>query len=197
MRFIGRLIGLAWLGLIVTAVVGAIAAVSAKRRLVTVDQPDADQISLGAVFEPLSFRSTASAFRGGSIECWYGGGVVDLRGATLDPAGAHLEVKVVFGGGQLVVPEDWNVTTGVVGIGGIGDARPRIERRPDAPSLTVSGTVLFGGFGIVSQVSEKEMRGLEQAMAKLAERRGHIAATTGGNGTQPVDPSRPEVVPAV
>lgn len=194
MRFMGRLIGLAWLGLIVTAIIGAIAAVSAKRRLVTVDEPDADQVSLGAVFEPLSFRSTASAFRGGSIECWYGGGVVDLREATLDPAGAHLEVKVVFGGGQLVVPEDWNVTSGVIGIGGIGDARPKIERRPDAPSLTISGTVLFGGFGIVSQVSEKEMRGLEQAMAKLAERKQHLAATTGGDGTRPVEASGPEVV---
>jgi hypothetical protein len=194
MRFIGRLIGLAWLGLIVTAIIGAIAAVSAKRRMVIVDEPEANQISLGAAFEPLSFRSTATAFRGGSIECWYGGGVIDLREATLDPAGAHLEIKVVFGGGQLVVPEDWNVTTGVIGIGGIGDARPKVVRRADAPSLTISGTVLFGGFGIASQVSEKEMRGLEQAMARFAERKQHAAATAGATRTEPVEATGPEVV---
>jgi hypothetical protein len=49
------------------------------------------------------FHSTATAFRGGTLDCWYGGGIVDLRDATLDPAGAHLEVKAVFGGAQILV----------------------------------------------------------------------------------------------
>ena len=191
MRIIGRLIGLAWLGLVVTAIVGAIAAAATKRRMVTVDDPDANEIKLAAVFEPMSFRSVATAFRGGSIECWYGGGVVDLREATIDPAGAHLDIKAIFGGGQLVVPEGWNVTINTVGIGGFGDGRPKVERPVDAPTLTIDGTVVFGGFGIVSQVSDTEMRGLEQAVAKMAERRQRAGSTVDA----PVESAEPAGTP--
>ena len=62
------------------------------------------RVRLVAIFSPVAFHSTASAFRGGTLDCWYGGGIVDLRDATLDPAGARLEVKAVFGGAQIVVP---------------------------------------------------------------------------------------------
>ena len=53
-----------------------------------------------------------------------GGGEIDLRGATLDPAGARLTVQVLLGGGQLIVPDDWHVDLQVTSIlGGVGDAR--------------------------------------------------------------------------
>ena len=87
-----------------------------------------------AIFEPIAFESHATRFRGGQVELWYGGGIIDLRNATLDPAGATLRVRTVFGGSQLLVPEDWQVTTRVVGIGGAGDGRPRIDRAPE-PAL--------------------------------------------------------------
>ena len=168
MRIIGRLLALLWLGLIATAIAGTIAARAAKRRIVPLDAPDADEIRLATIFEPMSFRSTAGAFRGGTIECWYGGGVVDLRRATLDPGGAHLDVKAVFGGGQIVVPESWRVTTKVLGIGGIGDARSQAERPADAPHLTIEGTAIFGGFGITSEISDKEARELDKAVERAA-----------------------------
>ncbi len=170
MRVIGRLIALLWLGLIATAIAGTIAARAAKRRIVPLDAPDADEIRLAAIFEPMSFRSMAGAFRGGTIECWYGGGAIDLRQATLDPGGAHLKVKAVFGGGQIVVPDSWRVTTKVLGIGGIGDARAHAVRPDDAPHLTVEGTAIFGGFGIVSDISDKEARELDKAVERAAHR---------------------------
>ena len=77
----------------------------------------------------------------------FGGGEVDLRDATLDPAGATLHVSTLFGGGSLVVPEGWNVETSLSGIGGVGDMRPKVERSPDAPTLRVEGTNWFGGWG--------------------------------------------------
>ena len=73
---------------------------------------------IAAIFEPLSFKSTASAFRGGTVELWYGGGIIDLRGATLAPEGAVITVKAIFGGCQIVVPASWNVVTHVRGVGG-------------------------------------------------------------------------------
>ena len=126
-----------------------------KRRDVVPQEPDADEVDLVASFGPLDYRSTSSAFRGGRVETWFGGGVVDLRQATLDPMGATIEVNALFGGGNLVVPEDWNVETRVAGIGGIGDGRPQRERSSDAPTLRVEGIALFGGWGITSEPADE------------------------------------------
>jgi hypothetical protein len=154
MRVIGRLIALS-IGLLVAAAgAGAVAARAAKERIVRHDDPAADEVAVVAIFEPLAFTSTATGFRGGTLDCWYGGGIFDLREATLDPAGATLRVRAVFGGGQIVVPDGWVVETRVSGLGGIGDARPAIDRAIDAPRLLIEGGVLFGGFGVSSSVPE-------------------------------------------
>ena len=168
MRVIGRLIALFVGGLMVTAILGTIAARAAKRRIVPLDDPDADEVRLAAFFGPIAFRSTARHFRGGTIDCWDGGGVVDLREADLDPAGARLQVRAVFGGSQILVPETWQVTSKVIGIGGLGDARPRVDRDADAPQLSIEGIAVFGGFGVVSNLSMAESRGLEEAIARMA-----------------------------
>lgn len=185
MRVIGRLLALFGIGVVASAVVGAVAAYRAKRDFVPVDDPESDEIKLAAIFEPMSFKSKATAFRGGEVECRFGGGVIDLREATLDPAGAHLKVTAMFGGGQILVPDSWRVTTRVLGIGGAGDARPRIEREEGAPHLTIEGTAIFGGFGVASEMPEAAVQGLEDAVAKAAARREHKSAV------------EPEVVAAV
>lgn len=174
MGIIRRLFMLFWTGLVLAMVAGAIGALIARRRDVPVPATDADEIELRAIFEPLHFQSRATGFRGGSIECWYGGGVIDLRDAVLDPAGARLDVRAVFGGGQIIVPESWNVTAAVKGIGGVGDTRPSVARPIDAPQLTIEGLVLFGGYAVMSEVPEDELRGLDEQIRRWA-RRGHTA----------------------
>lgn len=174
MRIIRRLFALFWTGLVLAMVAGAIGALLARRREVPVSAADADEIALRAIFEPLHFQSRATAFRGGTIECWYGGGVIDLRDAVVGPAGARLDVRAVFGGGQIIVPESWNVVSDVKGIGGVGDTRPRVDRAADAPHLTVGGVVLFGGYAIMSEVPEDELRGLDEQIRRWA-RRSHAA----------------------
>ena len=127
-----------------------------KRRDVVAPDPAADEVDLVASFGPLEFHSESGAFRGGSVTTMFGGGEVDLRDATLDPAGATLQIKTLFGGGNLVVPESWNVETKLVGIGGVGDGRPKIERPADAPTLRLEGTTVFGGWGITSTPNNEE-----------------------------------------
>jgi hypothetical protein len=158
MRFISRLFAALLSGLMVASLAGTVAAFAAKRRIVPHDDPDADEVTVAAIFEPLTFRSRARSFRGGTLDCWYGGGVVDLREATLDPAGATLRVRAIFGGGQILVPETWRVKARVLGIGGLGDARPPVERPDDAPLLTIEGLAVFGGFGVMSELPEQQAR---------------------------------------
>lgn len=162
MRLLTTLVRVA-LGAMMVASIGAvIAAIDAKRRIVPRHDHEADEVALVAIFRPLAFRSTARAFRGGTIDCWYGGGVIDLREAKLAPEGAHLRVKAVFGGAQLIVPDSWEISSSVRGIGGLGDARPKTARPIGAPRLTIDGFALFGGFGVASELAPDQVRWLEE-----------------------------------
>ena len=151
LRAIGVLL-VAWF----TFMIGAAIYAAVKRRDVLPPDPAADEVDLVASFGPLEFHSESGAFRGGTVTTMFGGGEVDLRDATLDPAGATLQIKTLFGGGNLVVPESWNVETKLVGIGGVGDGRPKIDRPADAPTLRLEGTNVFGGWGITSTPNNEE-----------------------------------------
>ena len=155
MKAIGRVLGLALLAWFGTMAAAAAMALQRKQeRSVTPPDEGADEIDLVAIFESVEFKSHASAFRGGTVEYRFGGGSIDLRGATLHPEGATLRTTAIFGGGQVLVPNDWVVETHVTGVGGVGDARPSARsgepRRDGAPILTIEGTVVFGGFGGMS-----------------------------------------------
>jgi len=165
MKLIGRLIGLLFTASIVAAIASLIAALGMKQRLPRLVDPDADEVHLVAVFEPIAFSSRATAFRGGTLDTWYGGGVVDLRDAVLGSTGAVLRVRTVFGGAQLVVPETWRVSIEMTSIfGGVGDTRSIDDLPADAPHLTIEGVALFGGIGITSSISESQMAELRQAV---------------------------------
>jgi hypothetical protein len=138
-------------------VIGAVVYAKLMARDATTPEPDADEIDLVVTFGPLDFRSEASAFRGGSVTTWFGGGTLDLRGATLDPAGATLRVNALFGGGNLIVPDDWRVEPHLVGIGGAGDSRPDGNPPEGAPTLRLEGTAIFGGWGITAEAPGEEL----------------------------------------
>lgn len=155
---------IAWVAGLITALIGA---VRAKRDAPPLPDPSADEVDIRAILEPLDFRSTSQQFRGGSLTCWFGGGVLDLRAARLDPAGAHLRLRAVYGGAQIAVPAEWDVELRVIGLmGGAGDARPKQERPADAPLLTIEGLAIVGGIGVTSEVPEG-MRGRQPTMHEV------------------------------
>jgi hypothetical protein len=145
-----RIIGLGIVGMGAGMVAAAATAMNVKRSLVPTTDPSADEIVAVAIFEPLEFRSTSRNFRGGRLECWYGGGVLDLRDATLAPEGATLQVRAVFGGGQILVPADWKVVSTVRGMGGLQDIREAKGFAADAPELVIEGVLIAAGFAVSS-----------------------------------------------
>jgi hypothetical protein len=185
---IGRVIALLWAGFMLAMAGAAVAALRMKQRIVPNASVEANEVQLVAIFEPIAFESRSMAFRGGRADLWYGGGIIDLRKAILDPAGARLEVRAVFGGCQLLVPDSWQVTTQVRGIGGAGDGRPRIDRPADAPRLTVEGIVFFGGVGIASDIPEEAARSVREAVAKRAPQQ------TTGPGVPVMEPEPEPVI---
>jgi hypothetical protein len=161
-RAVAGIIGLLVAAMVATQAVGVAYALRRKRDIGEPPDPASDEIELTCIFDALQFASTAPAFRGGSLTCLFGGGVLDLRGATLAPGGATLRVEAFSGGAQILVPEDWPVETKVIGVGGAGDARPKVDRPTDAPVLRIEGRVLFGGFGIASEAPEAPRIGQPQ-----------------------------------
>jgi predicted membrane protein len=163
----GRLIRWTFGGLIVAMGSLLAGAAVAKRRLPSVGTEESNEVALTAILEPIEFESHATAFKGGSLLTWFGGGDVDLRGVRLDPAGATLNVRTLFGGGRLIVPETWNVDLRLRAVfGGSADIRPAFERAPDAPTLVVEGIALFGGFAVMSskpEIEDADLDALDEA----------------------------------
>lgn len=149
----GRLIRVVVVGFIATITASTIGAFIAKSRITSRGGPEDDEVALATVMDEIRFKSTAKAFRGGTALLWMGGGDIDLRGAILDPEGATLRLTTIMGGGRLIVPSTWHVTTNLIAImGGIGDARGVDDDAlpADAPHLELSGLLFMGGFGLVT-----------------------------------------------
>ena len=150
-RIFGGLVGLLFTAMLVIQTVGVAFALQRKREVTLAPDPASDDVALTSIFGPLDFTSTAQAFRGGTLTCLYGGGILDLRGAVLAPGGATLRIQAFNGGGQILIPASWRLDTKVIGLGGVADSRPRIDRPADAPTLLIQGWAMFGGFGIASE----------------------------------------------
>ena len=133
------------------SVASALAALVMRPRLSGETDPTDNEVDLAAVYGSLVFRSEAAAFRGGRVVCWYSGVDVDLRGATLDSAGAALDVWTLYGGTRIRVPEAWSVDShGIAVFGGAGSTATPPDAGGDAPVLRVRHRTLFGGFGVVA-----------------------------------------------
>jgi hypothetical protein len=156
MRTLRSLLGLL-AGLVVMAgVASAVIAAIAKRHLVSRGAEDDDQVDLVVIFDGLEFTSRARAFRSGSILTWYGGATIDLTDARLDPAGAVLEARTVFGGLQLIVPPAWPVDLQVVGFAaGVADTRDPGAIDPSGPRLLLTGWAMAGGVAVIKGGAER------------------------------------------
>jgi hypothetical protein len=150
-RGFGRLARFLFGAMFVVQTVGVAFALRRKRAVSKMPDPTSNDLTLTSIFGQLEFTSTAQAFRGGTLTCLYGGGILDLRGAVLAPGGATLRIQAFNGGGQILIPASWRLETKIIGVGGVVDARPRIDRPAEAPTLSIHGWAMFGGFGIASE----------------------------------------------
>jgi hypothetical protein len=158
LRFLARLLGLVIGVSIVAGIVSALAALNFKKKAPQRPEPGADEIDFAAVMEGAEFVSSAPAFRGGRVICWYAGVDLDLREATLDAAGAELDVRTIFGGTRIVVAPGTPVrVSGPAIFGGAMNSTGAPEASADAPGLVVSGLTLFGGLQVIASERGEEI----------------------------------------
>jgi hypothetical protein len=143
-----RAIGLALLGF--WAGFMAAAAIM-KRVLRSRGNADSDEVALVAIFDGIDLKSSASAFRGGSMLAWFGGISVDLRAAQVSSDGAHLDLHALNGGIAITVPEGWRVRSTMRAVAGGVDARAPEPEAAEPPTLTLDGFALFGGVAVTAK----------------------------------------------
>jgi hypothetical protein len=148
-----RAIGLALLGF--WAGFMAAAAIM-KRVLRSRGNADSDEVALVAIFDGIDLKSSASAFRGGSMLAWFGGISVDLRAAQVSSDGAHLDLHALNGGIAITVPEGWRVRSTMRAVAGGVDARAPEPEAAEPPTLTLDGFAVFGGVAVTAKPASDE-----------------------------------------
>ena len=110
-------------------------------------QRSGDRLNHVAVFNSMS-EVVAGSFNGLQVTTLFGGADYDLRGANVDRPPAVIDVTCMFGGVELRVPGDWSIHNDVLALfGGVDDKRGDTSADGDA-SVSIQGTVLFGGLTI-------------------------------------------------
>jgi len=114
--------------------------------------PDTGYIHEESVFTGTRHKFFYQTFRGGYINCVFGSVDLDLSQATLGEGTTELELNIVFGGVNLIVPSDWKllVRTNSV-VGNFTDKRMIIKESSDpSKMLIIKGSIVFGGGEIKS-----------------------------------------------
>ena len=88
-------------------------------------------------------------FRGGDIMALFGGIDLDLRRAKVSPDECTLNLTALFGGVEVIVPQDWQVSiSGTPILGAIENKTTWTGEEKDGKKVTCRCTVAFGGIEI-------------------------------------------------
>ena len=114
---------------------------------------DHDEPSLGGnklhetnVFTGTRRVITDQDFRGGKVDCVFGGITLDLRGADIAEDKAVLHISAVYGGAEVLIPPHWDLDVrGGAFFGGYSDQTVHPPRTPETKRLIAKGGAVFGG----------------------------------------------------
>jgi hypothetical protein len=108
-----------------------------------------------AIFGGSKRRPAGTDFKGGEMTAIFGGFELDLRNASpLDPQ-CRVDVFILFGGGEIRVPQGWTVIMKATTIAGALEDKTlhlpveALETAP-RPVLVLTGLALFGGLTVTN-----------------------------------------------
>jgi len=88
-------------------------------------------------------------FRGGDIMALFGGVELDLRQVKVAPDGCEMSLTALFGGVEVIVPQDWQVSiSGTPILGAIENKTTWTGEEKEGKKLTCRCTIAFGGIEI-------------------------------------------------
>jgi Domain of unknown function (DUF1707)/Cell wall-active antibiotics response 4TMS YvqF len=102
-----------------------------------------------AVFSGLARRGQWVVPTHYQVKTVFGGAELDLREARLESREVTIEVKAVFGGVDIIVPDDViAVVDGTAVFGGFDDKVSTSQPAPGAPVVRIGGKAVFGGVSV-------------------------------------------------
>ena len=125
---------LSWNTLWPLVLIGAGLLMLVQRFSLNVAWPSGGQASPEWLHEAAIFsggkRRVKGNFKGGRLECIFGGFEIDMRQAAMLAEAAELEINAIFGGAEIKVPESWEVVMRGTGIfGGFSDETAHPDQR--------------------------------------------------------------------
>lgn len=145
---LGNLIAPLWL--IGIGVLIVLHALNKQRRVPPCLKDSEDFLKGMAIFSAFKHRHPHSSFKGGELTALFGGVELDLRDATMAESYSRLDCFIMFGGGEIRVPDGWDVRVKVTAMfGGVNNKSIPLPRDSECrPILDITGMVLFGGIEI-------------------------------------------------
>jgi predicted membrane protein len=119
-----------------------------ERQMAQVNIDDMDVLNDNHIFGGGEYYVHSSNFKGGKIQAIFGGGKYDLSKSKLAEGIQVLDVNMIFGGIELIVPADWQVKNQVDSILGGFSIKNDGFHRPDSEfsgQLIIKGSAIFGG----------------------------------------------------
>ncbi len=110
-----------------------------------------DVVNISATFGSVERNIFSKNFRGGSISSAFGGAQVNFAQADFQGT-AVVDVSVMFGGVDIIIPANWNLKNEIsVIFGGIEDRRTvSANVQESGKMLILKGNIMFGGVEIKS-----------------------------------------------
>lgn len=111
-----------------------------------------DYININSMFGNIERSVFSKDFKGGQINVLFGGTELNFSQADFEGV-ATLELSILFGGGEIIIPANWEVKNEIsVIFGGTEDKRssPPHQANEAPKTLILKGSVVFGGIEIKS-----------------------------------------------
>nr|PZN34547.1 MAG: hypothetical protein DIU67_04805 [Actinomycetota bacterium] len=144
LRFLSRLFGFLFLSALAAAGV-------AKFLLESRAEPETEELDMVTVFEAKRLASVADPFYGGRVMTMFGGTLLDLRQVTPAPTGVHLDLALLCGGLQIIVPAGWRVRCETDFYAGALNDQTITDADPDATTLHLTGFAIAGGVQVIGK----------------------------------------------
>jgi predicted membrane protein len=116
-----------------------------------IQEANEDVFTASAVLGSVQRNVFSKSFKGGFVNCVFGGVVINLAQSDFEGA-VVVEVSVLFGGAEIIIPSNWRLKNEVnVILGGVEDKRannPAVFQ--SEKTLILRGNVALGGLEIKS-----------------------------------------------
>lgn len=143
-----------FVGLFVFSAAACGSVLYARKKLPSFGAPEDDHFAVVAAMDGIKHSSESDGLVEGSALALFGGVELDLTNAVAGPA-AHLRLRSVFGGIDVVVPDSWRVeVAGRSVMGGVANLTAPDDVTPDAPVLLVDAIAVFGGIEIHAKAAD-------------------------------------------